>query len=55
MVVALPNYRSSAGVQLTESRLVADLSEHADALLNQQDISDLITDEQERKCDVFQR
>ena len=49
MVVALPNYRSSAGVQLTESRLVADLSEHADALLNQQDISDLLTDEQERK------
>ena len=49
MVVALPNYRSSAGVQLTESRLVADLSEHANALLNQQDISDLLTDEQERK------
>lgn len=49
MVVSLPNYRSSAGVQLTESRLIADLSEHADALLNQQDISDLLTDEQERK------
>lgn len=43
------DYRSSASEQLESTRQIADLSDHAQALEANIDISDLLTDEQERK------
>jgi len=47
--MAIPAYKQSAQATPSPSEMVVDLSEHFDALQSYEDISDLLTDEQERK------